>query len=28
VRWARNLFLLSLVYLPVLFAALVIDRRP
>ena len=28
VRWARNLFLLSLVYLPVLFAALVIDRHP
>jgi len=28
VRWARNLFLLSLIYLPVLFAALVIDRRP
>jgi len=27
VRWARNLFLLSLVYLPVLFAALVIDRH-
>ena len=28
VRWARNLFLLSLVYLPLLFAALVIDRGP
>jgi len=28
VRWARNLFLLSLVYLPLLFAALVIDRAP
>ena len=27
-RWARNLFLLSLVYLPVLFGALVIDRHP
>ena len=28
VRWARNLFLLSLLYLPLLFAALVIDRGP
>src|SRR5207302_6971368 len=27
-RWARNLFLLSLLYLPVLFGALVIDRHP
>jgi heme o synthase len=27
-RWARNLFLLSLVYLPVLFGALVLDRHP
>jgi protoheme IX farnesyltransferase len=26
-RWARNLFLLSLLYLPVLFGALVIDRH-
>ena len=25
-RWARNLFLLSLVYLPVLFGALMLDR--
>ena len=24
-RWARNLFLLSILYLPVLFAALVLD---
>ena len=27
-RWARNLFLLSLLYLPLLFAALLLDRRP
>ena len=27
-RWARNLFLLSLLYLPVLFGALVLDRHP
>ena len=27
-RWARNLFLLSLLYLPVLFGALVLDRQP
>jgi len=27
-RWARNLFLLSLLYLPVLFGALVLDRPP
>jgi protoheme IX farnesyltransferase len=28
VRWARNLFLLSLLYLPGLFGALVLDRSP
>jgi protoheme IX farnesyltransferase len=28
VRWARNLFLLSLLYLPLLFGALLLDRRP
>ena len=27
-RWARNLFLLSLLYLPVLFGTLVLDRPP
>jgi heme o synthase len=27
-RWARKLFLLSLVYLPLLFGALLLDRRP
>ena len=27
-RWARNFFLLSLLYLPLLFAALLLDRRP
>ncbi|TMA14014.1 MAG: protoheme IX farnesyltransferase [Deltaproteobacteria bacterium] len=26
-RWARNLFLLSLIYLPLLFGALLLDRR-
>jgi protoheme IX farnesyltransferase len=26
-RWARNLFLLSLIYLPVVFGALMLDRR-
>jgi protoheme IX farnesyltransferase len=27
-RWARKLFLLSLVYLPLLFGALLLDRHP
>jgi protoheme IX farnesyltransferase len=26
-RWARNLFLLSLIYLPVIFAVLMLDRH-